>query len=36
MIRSFADTLFGLAERGKIDLPVAISRIGLVRVAFAL
>jgi hypothetical protein len=36
LIRSFADTLFELAERGKIDLPVAIKRIALVRVAFRL
>ena len=36
LIRSFADALFELAERGRIDLSTAISRIGLVRVAFAL
>jgi hypothetical protein len=36
LIRSFADTLFELAEQGKIDLSTAVSRIGLVRVAFAL
>ena len=35
-IRSFADALFELAEQGKIDLSTAVSRIGLVRVAFAL
>jgi hypothetical protein len=36
LIRSFADALFELAEQGKIDLSTAVSRIGLVRVAFAL
>ena len=36
LIRSFADTLLELVERGRIDLSTAISRIGLVRVAFAL
>jgi hypothetical protein len=36
LIRSFADALFELVEQGRIDLSTAISRIGLVRVAFAL
>jgi hypothetical protein len=36
LIRSFADALFELAEQSRIDLSTAISRIGLVRVAFAL
>jgi hypothetical protein len=36
LIRSFADMLFELAERGRIDLSTAIKRIDLVRVAFAL
>jgi transcriptional regulator with XRE-family HTH domain len=36
LIRSFADTLFELAEQGRVDLSTAIARIDLVRVAFAL
>jgi transcriptional regulator with XRE-family HTH domain len=36
LIRSFADALFELAEKSKIDLSTAISRVGLVRAAFAL
>ena len=36
LIRSFADTLFELAEQGRTDLSTAIGRIGLFRVAFAL
>jgi transcriptional regulator with XRE-family HTH domain len=36
LIRSFADTLFELVERGRIDLSTTIKRIALVRVAFGL
>ena len=35
LIRSFADTLFELVQRGRINLSIAIERIGLMRVAFA-
>ena len=36
LIRSFADALFKLVERDRMDLSTALSRIGLVRVAFGL
>ena len=36
LVRTYAEALFVLAERGEIDLPTAIGRVGLVRVAFVL
>jgi transcriptional regulator with XRE-family HTH domain len=36
LIRSYADTLFGLSERGRTDLSTALGRVGLVRATFGL